>query len=140
MAASIYTRTGDGGQTGLADGSRRPKDDVRIDAIGTVDGLNAAIGVVAAFPESMAERQLLHGIQRNLFDIGAELAAPDSRRLSPDAVSALESAIDRIDAGLPPSGPSSCRAEGLQAPNAMWRAPCAGMPNGRCFASRATKR
>lgn len=102
MAASIYTRTGDGGQTGLADGSRRPKDDVRIDAIGTVDGLNAAIGVVAAFPESMAERQLLHGIQRNLFDIGAELAAPDSRRLSPDAVSALESAIDRIDAGLPP--------------------------------------
>lgn len=102
MASSIYTRTGDEGQTGLADGSRRPKDDHRIDAISALDELNAALGVVAAYPESADERTLLHGIQRALFDIGAELAAPGSRRLPQDAVTGLEAAIDRIDARLPP--------------------------------------
>lgn len=102
MGSSIYTRTGDEGLTGLADGTRRPKDDLRIEAVGTLDELNAAIGVVAAYPEAEAERPLLQAIQRTLFDLGAELAAPGSGRLADDATAALESAIDRIDGVLPP--------------------------------------
>lgn len=98
----IYTRSGDSGQTGLADGSRIHKQDPRIEALGELDELNAAIGLVLAFDPPDEPGKLLQGIQQQLFDLGGELALPDSTRLDDDDVAALEAAIDRFNAGLPP--------------------------------------
>lgn len=106
----IYTKTGDRGETGLFGGGRVPKDHPRVAAYGQVDELNAAIGAAAATPPEALEAPLLESIQRDLFTIGAQLAASDpaalARALSGpplgDAhVTALERAIDRLEAGLP---------------------------------------
>jgi cob(I)alamin adenosyltransferase len=107
----IYTKTGDGGETGLFGGERVPKDHHRVVAYGEVDELNAALGLARATDPSDFEDALLQAIQRSLFTIGAELATPDPARLAKalggppigetDA-KALEQAIDRLDAGLPP--------------------------------------
>jgi cob(I)alamin adenosyltransferase len=103
----IYTRTGDEGTSGLADGSRRPKDDVRFAAIGDVDELNAALGLAramaGAWPEIAGD---IAGIQNDLFDLGAELAAPgaarkEGLRLAGARVRWLEERIDALNAGLP---------------------------------------
>jgi cob(I)alamin adenosyltransferase len=103
----IYTKSGDGGQTGLFGGPRVWKDDPRIDAYGTVDELNAALGLVRC--ESLADEveTLLREIQSDLFDIGAELATPDPGVKGvaferPDRVESLELAIDRYDDLMPP--------------------------------------
>ena len=102
MTSSLYTRTGDGGSTGLGDGSRIAKDDQRVEALGALDELNAALGVVAAFPEAADEQPLLDEVQRTLFDLGAEVAVPGAARQADDSTLRLEAAIDRIDASLPP--------------------------------------
>jgi cob(I)alamin adenosyltransferase len=107
----IYTRTGDDGTTGLFGGQRVPKDDPRIAAVGTVDELNAALGLVRmeAFRASSKPAEidaLVDRLQHRLFDLGAELATPRSASaanlVSEANVAELEQAIDRYDAELPP--------------------------------------
>jgi len=107
----IYTRTGDAGSTGLFGGPRVAKDDVRIEAYGTVDELNAALGCVRSVGASVgvdaALDAQLEQIQRELFSIGAELATPDPdahslRIIQTRHVARLESWIDEHERGLEP--------------------------------------
>lgn len=107
----IYTKTGDAGDTGLFGGGRVPKDDVRVEAYGDVDELNAVIGVVRASEPDPRIDDLLLGIQRDLFSIGALLATPDRAKmeqhlakasLDGDRISELERAIDACDTELDP--------------------------------------
>ncbi|HYM35004.1 MAG TPA: cob(I)yrinic acid a,c-diamide adenosyltransferase [Steroidobacteraceae bacterium] len=98
----IYTRTGDDGTTGLGDGTRVPKEHARVEAYGTVDEANSAIGVVLAvkdLPPAIAA--LLSEIQHDLFDLGGELATPGMRLIKGGHVVRLEQAIDRFNADLP---------------------------------------
>ena len=99
----IITRTGDTGTTGLGDGSRVSKDSARIEAIGTVDELNSAIGWLGALPghpEDIA--RLLLAIQHDLFDLGGELAVPGHSALTGNHVERLDQAVERYNATLPP--------------------------------------
>ena len=105
----IYTRTGDDGSTGLADGSRRQKNDVRLIAIGSVDEANAVLGLVRLFSAEEAELDgLLQQVQNDLFDLGADLATPSDDiawtpiRIRAAQVSALEVALDRYNDPMPP--------------------------------------
>jgi len=100
--SKIVTRTGDDGTTGLADGTRVPKDSARVEAGGSVDELNSAIGVVLAceLPEAMPPQLL--AIQHDLFDFGGELAIPGSVVIRAQQVEALESLLEGWNAGLPP--------------------------------------
>ncbi|MBI2073513.1 MAG: cob(I)yrinic acid a,c-diamide adenosyltransferase [Gemmatimonadetes bacterium] len=107
----IYTRTGDAGQTALFGGGRVSKADPRVAAYGDVDELNAALGAVLACEPVEFERDLLQGIQRDLFAIGGRLASPDPERVgkalakaqvTPERIASLEAAIDRADASLSP--------------------------------------
>ena len=98
----IYTRTGDGGTTGLADGSRLAKDAPRVASMGDLDELNANLGVVLANPLPDAIREALVDAQHALFDIGAELAMPAARIIDDARVEALEASLDALNAGLPP--------------------------------------
>jgi cob(I)alamin adenosyltransferase len=101
----IYTRTGDDGTTGLADGSRRKKHDKRIDAYGAVDEANAAVGL-ARLHVSGADDMMLARIQNDLFDLGADLATPGevdgALRIVPAQVERLEREIDAMNADLAP--------------------------------------
>ncbi len=105
----IYTRTGDDGGTALGDGTRVPKNHPRVAAYGSVDELNAVIGLLLTAPPP-AESELLQSIQNDLFDLGADLCRPQSPDESPgarlrmsEAQSArLEAAIDRLNAELTP--------------------------------------
>ncbi len=100
--SKIYTRTGDDGSTGLGDGSRTTKDDARIEAIGSVDELNCAIGVLLCeqLPDDI--RACLLEIQHRLFDIGGELSIPGHSMVTDDGVSMLETILDRLNEDLPP--------------------------------------
>jgi cob(I)alamin adenosyltransferase len=106
----IYTRTGDAGSTGLFGGPRVSKDDARIEAYGTVDELNAALGCVRSLGSGGVESALdqeLEQIQRELFSIGAELATPnpdehDLRTIGAKHVARIESWIDEHESGLEP--------------------------------------
>jgi cob(I)alamin adenosyltransferase len=101
--SKIYTRTGDDGTTGLADGQRLEKHDVRVDAFGTVDETNSAVGLVLA--ESSIDdrvRETLIRIQHELFDAGAELSLPGYRSIEQHHIDALEADLDRLNADLPP--------------------------------------
>lgn len=97
----IYTRTGDDGTTGLTDGSRVTKDDVRIEAIGAVDELNSAIGLLLCEPVTDTVRECLTGIQHRLFDIGGELSIPGHCLLGEDRVTGLEQVLDALNSELP---------------------------------------
>jgi len=98
----VYTRTGDGGTTGLADGSRVPKNSPLIEAIGAVDELNAALGALAAeaLPEQV--RSCLVDGQHDLFDLGGELSRPGHTIVTDDYVARLEGALDGFNRDLPP--------------------------------------
>jgi cob(I)alamin adenosyltransferase len=99
----IYTRTGDDGTTGLGDGTRVPKDHVRVEAYGTVDELNSAIGVLLAVPgvpEAIA--RCLTEIQHDLFDLGGELCIPGHRIITAEHVTRLEQLLDGFNENLPP--------------------------------------
>lgn len=101
--SKIYTRTGDDGTTGLGDGSRVPKDDPRVEAYGCVDECNSAVGVVLAVAALPADiRELLTGVQHELFDLGGELCIPGHRAIGAEQVLALEQALDRFNERLPP--------------------------------------
>src|SRR6476661_4960716 len=103
----IYTRTGDDGSTGLVGGTRVAKDDAAIECYGTVDELNAAVGLAAVTADGEA-RASLAGVQAELFTIGSHLATPteSSKTASLPAihrkwVTRLESQIDQAEATLP---------------------------------------
>jgi cob(I)alamin adenosyltransferase len=108
----IYTRTGDDGTTALGTGERRPKYDLRIEAYGTVDETNAALGMARAeLGGDLVELDaVLSRVQNDLFDLGAELATPDDGkpkdyeplRIIASQVERLEGDIDRLNAGLEP--------------------------------------
>jgi cob(I)alamin adenosyltransferase len=104
----IYTRAGDAGETSLGDGSRVSKTDPRIEAYGTVDELNAALGLALASAELPDEfRPWLERIQNDLFDLGADLSVPlsDERerlRVGQGDVDRLEELCDRVNARLEP--------------------------------------
>ena len=91
--SKIYTRTGDKGPTGLADGSRVEKDSLRMQAIGEVDELNCHIGTILnhALPEDM--RECFVDIQHALFDLGGELAIPGATAISAEYVAGLERGV-----------------------------------------------
>src|SRR5438067_9600361 len=93
----IYTRTGDSGETSLLGGTRIAKNDLRIEAYGTVDELNSVIGVArATWPSSPVDSQL-QKVQADLFEVGAYLAAPDSDRFKSVAATRIEDLEHEID-------------------------------------------
>ncbi|HEX6004271.1 MAG TPA: cob(I)yrinic acid a,c-diamide adenosyltransferase [Burkholderiales bacterium] len=98
----IYTRTGDDGTTGLANGTRVAKDDARIEAIGAVDELNSALGVLLAEDLGADVRDAVTRVQHELFDLGGELSLPRHAALTADHVARLEQSLERFNAGLPP--------------------------------------
>lgn len=104
----IYTRTGDTGETGLADGSRRAKYDLRVVTYGDVDEANATIGIVRLYLQSNAHDEALKRIQHDLFDLGADLATPPTQheektlRVTDSQVTRLEQEIDALNAHLKP--------------------------------------
>ncbi|MBI5900773.1 MAG: cob(I)yrinic acid a,c-diamide adenosyltransferase [Rhodocyclales bacterium] len=98
----IYTRTGDAGSTGLGDGSRVGKDAPRVAALGDVDEFNATLGILLceALPDEV--RELLTGVQHDLFDLGGELSVPGASFLKDSQPGRLEQAIDRFNGELEP--------------------------------------
>lgn len=101
--SKIYTRTGDQGTTGLGDGSRVNKDDLRLEAFGTVDEANSAIGMVLAVQDIPATvRSCLLEVQHELFDLGGELATPGYRAIQQQHIDRLELALDEFNDALPP--------------------------------------
>jgi cob(I)alamin adenosyltransferase len=106
----IYTKTGDSGDTSLGDSSRVPKNHPRVAAYGSVDELNAILGLLLAAEPAAAEADLLRSIQHDLFDVGADLCRPQPTeempqqrlRVQPEQSERLERAIDRLNAGLAP--------------------------------------
>lgn len=98
----IYTKTGDDGTTGLADGSRVNKDDSRVNTFGDVDELNSLLGLLIANNIDKKTKDYLIDIQHVLFDIGGELAIPDSVIIDAVRVQYLEKIIDEYNASLPP--------------------------------------
>ena len=110
MLSRIYTRTGDRGTTCLGDNSEVPKTDVRIEAYGSVDELNAVIGLVLASGISEEHEKILVLVQNDLFDLGADLCRPlteeeepgEVLRVKAEQVRRLEAEIDQINQGLEP--------------------------------------
>ena len=101
--SKIYTRTGDDGSTGLGDGTRIAKDSLRVEAFGTVDETNSAIGVVLAVEAlSEAVRRCLTEVQHDLFDLGGELCIPGHRMITAAHVERLEAELDGFNEALPP--------------------------------------
>ncbi len=104
----IYTRTGDDGTTGLGDGSRTGKQALRLEALGTVDEANAALGTARLAAEGDADAMLAR-IQNDLFDLGADLCVPETAgeegphlRIVAEQVERLEREIDAMNATLAP--------------------------------------
>ena len=100
--SAIVTRTGDKGTTGLADGSRRSKNDVRVHCLGEVDELNATLGVVLSFLEESPEQRALFAVQHDLFDIGAELCQPGKSLIQKLHLDSIESSAEEFNQSLPP--------------------------------------
>jgi cob(I)alamin adenosyltransferase len=101
--SKIYTRTGDDGSTGLGDGARVSKESLRVEAYGTVDETNSAIGVVLAvadLPEPI--KRCLTEVQHDLFDLGGELCIPGSKIIEAAHVDRLETDLDGFNEALPP--------------------------------------
>jgi cob(I)alamin adenosyltransferase len=99
--SKIVTRTGDGGGTGLGDGSRTTKDSLRIDAIGEVDELNSSLGLLLCedLPDSV--QAALLDIQHDLFDLGGELCLPGMAVMKEAQVERLEAQAESFNADLP---------------------------------------
>jgi cob(I)alamin adenosyltransferase len=97
----IATRTGDDGSTGLGDGTRVPKDHLRVQAMGDVDELNSGLGVLLAEALPADVRALLVAIQHELFNLGGELSIPGFELLKADAVLRLDEALAHYNAALP---------------------------------------
>ncbi len=101
--SKIYTRTGDDGTTGLGDGHRVRKDHARVEAYGTVDEANSAIGMILAVPAlPAAVSRCLTEIQHDLFDLGGELCIPGTQVIKADRIAQLEQVLDGFNDPLPP--------------------------------------
>jgi len=106
--SKIYTRTGDKGETGLADGSRIKKSALRMDVIGTIDELNSWLGAVISTLQVDSDKKLelahsyLSGLQHTLFDLGGELAIPGSALIDASDVELVEEKIDLLNDALEP--------------------------------------
>jgi cob(I)alamin adenosyltransferase len=101
--SKIYTRTGDDGSTGLGDGARVAKESLRVEAYGSVDEANSAVGVVLSIPTlPQAVRRCLTEVQHDLFDLGGELCIPGHRMVTAAYVDRLESELDEFNDPLPP--------------------------------------
>ena len=100
--SKIYTRTGDSGTPGLADGTRVDKDSARVHAMGDVEELNSHIGAVLLYVTDEGLRSGLVNVQHALFDIGGELAIPGAEVVSGNYVQQLEDILDEVNATLPP--------------------------------------
>jgi len=108
--SKIYTRTGDDGTTGMADGSRVSKADLRFDAMGKIDLLNSQIGLLRSYLSQDNHTQDSHALsdaklsrlQHQLFNLGGELAMPEYRGILADYVTELENQIDEWNTHLPP--------------------------------------
>jgi cob(I)alamin adenosyltransferase len=106
MAFKIYTKTGDKGETGLFGGARVPKNHIRVEAYGTVDELNAYMGLIRDLIETPHYKMVLKSVQDRLFTIGANLASdPAKNMMTPDLknsdITLLEQEIDIMEAELP---------------------------------------
>jgi cob(I)alamin adenosyltransferase len=100
--SKIYTRTGDDGTTGLGDGKRISKDSVRVEAYGTVDEANSAIGMVLANASvDVTVRNCLTEVQHDLFELGGELCIPGHSAIKQEFIDRLESDLDRFNEDLP---------------------------------------
>ena len=115
--SKITTRTGDGGDTGLGDGSRVRKDSPRVAALGEIDELNSALGVLLAEPMPETIRRNLEGIQHDLFDLGGDVSIPGRATMTSAQVERLETLLEELNAGLPRLKefilPGGTRAAGL---------------------------
>jgi cob(I)alamin adenosyltransferase len=100
--SKIYTRTGDTGTTGLSGGERIAKDSLRIEVIGQVDELNCAVGMVLIHTIRPTLQEVLSEVQHKLFDLGGELSMPGYQAVLDEDVTALEEALDTLNAELPP--------------------------------------
>lgn len=100
--SKIYTRTGDAGTTGLGNGERVSKNNLRVHAMGDVDELNATIGVLLCEPLPEDVSELLTGVQHDLFDLGGELCIPDMSLITPQHVDRLERTLDGFNDTLEP--------------------------------------
>jgi cob(I)alamin adenosyltransferase len=113
----IYTRTGDAGTTGLADGSRQSKDGPRIEAMGAVDELNSVLGLLLTEHLPPEVRALLFDVQHDLFDLGGELSLPGHPIMTEAQTVRLERALEACNETLPPLRdfilPGGSRAAGL---------------------------
>jgi len=98
----IVTRTGDGGETGLGDGSRVGKDSARIEALGCVDELNSQLGLLLTDIADDDIRACLLRIQNDLFDLGGELSIPGYEMLTEDQLIALEAWLEQYNGALAP--------------------------------------
>ena len=142
----IYTRTGDDGTTGLGDGKRVRKDAARVEAYGTVDEANSAIGMVLAVPGIPADvARCLTEIQHDLFDLGGELCIPGTQVIKAERIAELEGVLDHFNDPLPPlkdfilpgGGPAAAASVHTQRSarrvmvRARWQAAAAGPPPGR---------
>lgn len=121
--SKVYTKTGDTGTTSLVGGKRVDKACARLESYGTIDELNAQVGLLLTYIQEDTDRECLIAVQNNLFVIGAQLATePDSLHqpscvITPDDVTSLEQSIDRASEGLPAwrgfTLPGGCRAAAL---------------------------
>jgi cob(I)alamin adenosyltransferase len=115
--SKIYTRTGDAGSTGLGDGSRVPKDSLRIEAMGAVDEVNSCLGVLLAEPLDADIAAQLTEVQHDLFDLGGELSIPGYTAIRADQVERLEQVLDGHNDSLEPLKefilPGGSRAAGV---------------------------
>jgi len=100
--SKITTRTGDAGETGLGDGSRVPKDSPRVGALGDLDELNSAVGMLLAEDLTQDVRAALAEVQQDLFDLGGEVSIPGHALLTSRQVEHLEQRLAAWNAGLPP--------------------------------------
>jgi cob(I)alamin adenosyltransferase len=99
--SAITTRTGDAGTTGLGDGTRVPKDSLRIAALGDVDETNSVIGLLLTEDMPPAMREALESIQHDLFDLGGELCIPGYENMAEAQVKRLETYLEQYNAELP---------------------------------------
>ncbi len=100
--SKIYTRTGDDGTTGLADGTRVDKNSLRVHAMGDVDELNAVIGLLLTEPTSDKIMHCLTAVQHDLFNLGAEICMPNVSLIKTERIKALESTLDKWNESLAP--------------------------------------
>lgn len=99
--SKIYTRTGDDGTTGLGDGSRISKADLRLEAIGTVDELNSLLGITICTVKDQKIQDCLLSVQHHLFDLGGELSMPGTTLMKEAKTSYLEQILDSYNSKLP---------------------------------------